>query len=258
MQYRETQDEETGLFHSYFKSVVYLKGGIDSGFKNVLPEAYTPRLLRMSTSGKSVRVKQIDKDPEMLNNSDVFLLDLGKKVYQFNAPHASPFERRRAMEIVDMEFKATRDEVDLVVIDGEQELLDCEEFWAALGDGPKPTALARSEESCAVTPLDDDIDATMPKSLYKISDNAGTLELTRVANQVEALHEGSVTADDVWAIDVDGKCFFYIGNGASNDERLAVRLHAPSILEAMKLPRFTSSTIVSPENRKVWDALFSA
>ncbi len=257
MQYRETQDEETALFHSYFKSVVYLKGGIDSGFKTVEPELYKPRLLRMSTSGKSVRVKQIDMDPEMLNNSDVFLLDLGTKVYQFNAPHASPFERRRAMEIVQQEFKAEREDVDLVVIDGEEELLGWADFWTAIG-GPAPSSLARSEESCAVTPLDDDVDATMPKSLYKITDTDGTLKLLRVETEAEVLSASSVTADDVWAVEVDGKCFFYVGAAASKQEKLAVRLHAPSLLEAMKLPRFASSTVVSPENRKVWDALFSA
>lgn len=77
VQYRETQDEESALFHSYFKSVVYLKGGVDTGFKKVEPETYTPRLMRMSGSGKSVRVKQIDMDPSLVNSSDVFLLDLG-------------------------------------------------------------------------------------------------------------------------------------------------------------------------------------
>lgn len=77
MQYREVQDEETALFHSYFKSVVYLKGGVASGFKKVEPETYTPRLMHMTGIGKSVRVKQIDMDPSLINNSDVFLLDLG-------------------------------------------------------------------------------------------------------------------------------------------------------------------------------------
>ncbi len=236
---------------------MYLKGGIDSGFKTVEPELYNSRLLRMSTSGKSVRVKQIEMVPEMLNNSDVFLLDLGTKVYQFNAQQASPFERRRAMEIVQQEFKAELEDVDLVVIDGEEELLGCDEFWIAIG-GPAPSSLAEPEEYCSVAPANDDVDLTMLKSLYKITDTDDTVKLLRIETEKDVLSASSVTADDVWAVVVGGKCYFYVGAAASYQEKPAVRLHAPSLLQAMKLLRFASSTIVSPENRTVWDTLFSA
>ncbi len=77
VQYREAQDEESALFHSYFKSVVYLKGGIDSGFKKAEPESYSPRLLQMTGKGANVRVREVDLDPVSVNSSDVFILDLG-------------------------------------------------------------------------------------------------------------------------------------------------------------------------------------
>jgi len=257
VQYRETQDEETALFHSYFKSVVYLNGGIDSGFKAVEPETYAARLLRMSGSGKSVRVKQVEMDASLINTSDVFLLDLGLTVYQFNAPHASVFERRRAMEIVQQDIKVEREDVELVIVDGEEELLACEPFWAAIG-GEAPAQLARSEDSRAVASLNDDVDLTQPKCLYKISDDGGDLRVTRIQSEQDSLSSGDVNSDDVWAVSVDGRAYFYVGAGASQNEKIAVRMHAPAMLEAMQLPRFAPSTIISPNKCDTWDSIFSA
>ena len=47
VQHREVQGHESKLFRSYFDSITLLKGGADTGFRRVLPEAYTPRLFHI-------------------------------------------------------------------------------------------------------------------------------------------------------------------------------------------------------------------
>ena len=44
VQHRECMGRESSLFKSYFECLTLLKGGCDSGFNRVLPEAYTPRM----------------------------------------------------------------------------------------------------------------------------------------------------------------------------------------------------------------------
>lgn len=57
--------------------MLYLKGGVASGFKAVEPESYSPRLLQMSGKGTNVRVREVDLDPAFVNSTDVFILDKG-------------------------------------------------------------------------------------------------------------------------------------------------------------------------------------
>lgn len=57
--------------------MLYLKGGVASGFKSVEPETYSPRLLHMSGKGTNVRVREVDLDAAFLNSTDVFILDKG-------------------------------------------------------------------------------------------------------------------------------------------------------------------------------------
>eukprot|EP00171_Calliarthron_tuberculosum_P017869 IDg17869t1 len=183
-----------------------------------------------------------------------FIVPHRLKVYQFNAPHASVFERLRASEIVNQDLKVERDELDLIIIDGEEELLACAEFWAGIG-GPAPASLPSSEDSRAVVPQADDVDLTQPKKLYKISDEAGSIKLS-LAKESSELSVSDVNENDVWAIVVDGRAYFYIGDAASYMEKVSVRFHMPSLLETMQLPTFAPTTMLSPGKNPVWDTIF--
>jgi len=47
VQHREVQGHESKLFRSYFDSITLMKGGADTGFRRLLPEAYQPRLFHI-------------------------------------------------------------------------------------------------------------------------------------------------------------------------------------------------------------------
>lgn len=147
-----------------------------------------------------------------------------------------------------------RDELDLEIIDGEGELLKCDEFWAAL-DGPTPSSLPSSEDSRAVAPQADDVDLTQPKKLYKITDESGSIKLSLV-KEADELNASDVNENDVWGIVVDGRAYFYVGDAASYMEKVSVRFHMPSLLETMQLPTFAPTTMLSPGKNPVWDTIF--
>ena len=77
----ELEGEETELFQSYFKKgIMYLNGGVASGFKCVLPEVHVPIMYQVK--GKRYpRVFPVDINVKSLNEGDVFLLDLGDIIY---------------------------------------------------------------------------------------------------------------------------------------------------------------------------------
>ncbi|KAK6994563.1 gelsolin-like protein 2, partial [Biomphalaria glabrata] len=58
IQHREVQGFESNLFKSYFKTIELLKGGAASGFKNVKPAEYRPRLLHFHGEKKNIFVKE--------------------------------------------------------------------------------------------------------------------------------------------------------------------------------------------------------
>lgn len=93
VQYRETQSNESELFRSYFpQGIQYLTGGIESGFRKVIPmnyNNYKPILFMIHDRS----VTQVPSIITSLNDSDVFVLDAGLIIYIYCGEHASHTER---------------------------------------------------------------------------------------------------------------------------------------------------------------------
>jgi gelsolin len=75
------QHYETDLFKSYFKELIYLKGGIDSGFQRVTLENYKPRMFIIHSLNKKLITEEIGLSKENLTSEDSFILDLGETLY---------------------------------------------------------------------------------------------------------------------------------------------------------------------------------
>eukprot|EP00953_Heterococcus_sp_UTEX-ZZ885_P013551 7742-Heterococcus_DN1.PRE.2 len=92
---------ESTEFLALFKpSITILKGGIASGFNHVEATAYAPRLMHCKGPRKSVRVTEVPLSRDSLNDGDVFVLDNGLQLYQWNGTQAGVFEKRQGQEIV--------------------------------------------------------------------------------------------------------------------------------------------------------------
>jgi len=93
IQYREIQNNESSLFRSYFpQGIQYLTGGVDSGFRKVIPvdyNNYKPILFMINNKS----VLQVPAIFDSLNDSDVFVLDAGLTIYIYHGNHASHSEK---------------------------------------------------------------------------------------------------------------------------------------------------------------------
>lgn len=71
-----------------------MKGGCDSGFRKVEPEKFVPRLFHIIKENDSPRTlcNEIDLLRGNINSDDVFLIDTGVLIYQYNGITANKDE----------------------------------------------------------------------------------------------------------------------------------------------------------------------
>ena len=87
------------MFLKYFNNTIrILDGGVDSGFRAVEPTKYQARLLHLKGK-KKVRVTQVDMSAKSLNSGDVFILDAGLDIYQWNGKKAGPQEKAKGAQL---------------------------------------------------------------------------------------------------------------------------------------------------------------
>lgn len=99
VQFREVQDHESEQFLRLFKGgVQYMDGGIDSGFRKVEKDVYETRLLHIK-GRKSARVRRVECKASSLNSGDVFILDMGLTLYQWNGKDCHKLEKVKGLDV---------------------------------------------------------------------------------------------------------------------------------------------------------------
>ena len=87
-----------GLFSHVAAHLIYLRileGGAESGFRHVRPEEYRPRLLHFHGDKRGVQVKEIRRNRSLLDNTDVYILDRGLKLLQWNGSGCNKEEKMK-------------------------------------------------------------------------------------------------------------------------------------------------------------------
>merc|ERR1712136_343028 len=87
IQHREVQGHESKMFRSYFSCMTLLEGGADTGFNHVTPDTYVLRLFhveKQAGSRNKITCKEIEPLRGNLTSDDVYIIDNGLKIYQFN------------------------------------------------------------------------------------------------------------------------------------------------------------------------------
>jgi hypothetical protein len=126
------------MFMQCFAAVEYVPGGVDSGFTHVERGVYEARLLQLKGS-RAVRVRVVPLAASSLNAGDVFVLDLGLTLIQWNGSEANRREKAKGLEVT----QAIKDDER----GGKAAVLVCDqglepaEFWAGLG-GQAPVGAA--------------------------------------------------------------------------------------------------------------------
>ena len=91
VEHRQVQGYEDDLFLSYFNPIRILEGGVPTGFKHYTAPDWPKKLFWVQgASAKNIRVSELPIDVANLNSGDVFVLDLGMELHQFNGRQVRP------------------------------------------------------------------------------------------------------------------------------------------------------------------------
>lgn len=220
IQHREVQGYESKLFKSYFNTVTYLHGGADSGFRHVKPEEYKPRLFHFHGDKNGVEVKEVTRRMSSLDSTDVFILDMGSKIYLWLGKGCNKDEKIKGLQYVFSlrdERKGKRTETE-TLDEGhtsrrhafykvlEQELEDEDDF-----DQSSDYESAKTE-----------------KELFRLSDSSGEMKMSlEKSGHVE--HD-DFKSEDVFILDTQKELFVWIGNDTTHDERKNAMIYAHNYL----------------------------
>merc|ERR1712127_556292 len=167
----------------------------------------------MGKGRKTVHVTEVATAVGSLNNGDVFLLDLGGQVIQWNGIKSGMFEKRKAVEIIAALREDRNGRVSVDVMDG---LEDNKTFWTTLGraDGSVP---ADSDLGAITEDVEKKYDG--PKRLFKLSNSSGNLEMVLVGEGKGKILKSKLDMTDVFILDVGLNIYVWIGKKASKQER---------------------------------------
>lgn len=219
VQHREVMGYESDLFKGYFPNIVTMNGGAASGFRHVEKKVTEPRLFHFHGDRKKVSMNQVSLSKENLDSGDVFILDLGDKIYQWNGASCNKDEKFKATQYM-QELKSERyGKATVEVLDDPVEPEN--EFFGFFKDDAVKEDLTKYSSA--------DV-----KKLLRLSDATGSMELSEVAsgNIEKSMFESS----DVFIFDKKDHCYVWIGSGASADERKGWAMYAHKYLSSSDNP----------------------
>jgi len=231
VQYREVQGSESDTFMAIFKGkITIMSGGVDSGFKHVKPEDYKPKLLHLKGK-KTVRVTEVALSSDSLNQGDVFILDAGLKVWQWNGSQAAISEKRKAQEVLNGIKEERLGKAKSKIIDSTE---DDDEFWKLLGGKGKIHDAIPDEEKAAAKAA-----AEFVRSIWRLSDESGKLTVEEIASGKGNIKKSHLKTEDVFFINNADKLFVWIGKGTSKQEKAMAMTYATDFLKGAGRPEST-------------------
>jgi len=254
VQHREVQGHESGLFLSYFKGgVEYLEGGMESGFRKVEHGVYKKRLLHLKGK-RNIRVKEVPLAAASLNNGDVFVLDAGLTLYQFNGSEASRMEKAKGLEVtanINSNERGAKATVHILEYPGDASKEEFKQFWTELGgEGPVADAKAGGDDA------EDERASAAGSQLFRVSDASGTLEVTPVEGK--PLKQQQLDSNDYFIVDVGAQVFVWVGKGSTQEEKNSSMQFATHYLKSTGKPDYTPITrVVQGGESPIFKAQFS-
>uniref|UniRef100_A0A3B4Z9B7 Advillin-like n=1 Tax=Stegastes partitus TaxID=144197 RepID=A0A3B4Z9B7_9TELE len=242
VQYREVQHHESDVFKGYFKQgIIYKKGGHASGMRHIETNTYDVKRLLHVKGKKRVIAREVEMSWKSFNLGDVFLLDIGKTIIQWNGPKSNKQEQLKGMLLAkDIRDRERGGRAEIGVIEGyaegdfpqNMEILNgvLGERTSGLKNGPSDKT-ADQEQKAKLT-------------LYHVSDADGEMKVTEVATR--PLVQDLLSHDDCYLLDQGGtKIFVWKGKRANKTERQAGMARALEYIKAKKYPLTTNVETVN-------------
>jgi len=235
IQHREVQGHESTLFKSYFPTLTLLKGGADTGFKRVLPEAYDSRLFHVKKqANKKITCTQISQKRGNLSSDDVFILDAGLTIYQWNGSNCSHDEKFKAAGEVD-KIQSQRPNAKEVKLE-EKNMTDNHPFYKNFKDGQ-----SKKKE-----------DVKAQRIMLEICDG----EDTKVVAEGDAISKDLLRQENVFIIVTGDHVYCWIGGGASVDERKNGLPYACNYINQTETPWLPVSVVAQGNEGKEFNEAF--
>ncbi|XP_061820679.1 villin-1 [Nerophis lumbriciformis] len=242
VQHREVQGHETPRFRGYFKNgLIYKKGGVASGFNHVDTNAYNVQRLLHVKGRKHVTATEVNMSWSSFNIGDIFLLDLGKVIVQWNGDKSNRREKLKATLLAqDIRDRERGGRAQIGVVEGGDER-DSPELMMMMTAvlGPRSGSLK------AAVP-DDDTQRAQNASvrLYHVFDASSNLVIHEVASQ--PLTQDLLQSSDCYILDNRGSSVMvWKGKGASKEERRGALTRAVGYIKAKNYPACTSVEVMS-------------
>ncbi|THV02997.1 fragmin60 [Dendrothele bispora CBS 962.96] len=226
VQYREVQGDESDRFLSYFPRFLSLKGGAASGFHHVTdpPALDLHNLYRITFYQAGVRsnliVRQVPAEPASLIEGDVYVLDKGVKVWQYNTKSSLGKEKFKAAEFVHSIVEARGGQCDVTVYD--EGVSGAGVFLAEFGEGTELQPQNTENTPGSLT-------------LYRLSDATGQVSF----EVVEPVGHSTLSSNDAFLLDHSGDpkhpaIYVWLGKNASLNERRLAPQYAQRYLHDKK------------------------
>ncbi|XP_076868766.1 advillin [Brachyhypopomus gauderio] len=242
VQHREVQGNESSKFKGYFKNgIIYKKGGVASGFKHVDTNVYNILRLLHVKGSKNVTAREVEVSWKSFNTGDVFLLDMGKAIVQWNGPQSNKKERLKACMLAqDIRDRERGGRAQIGVVEGDREEASPELIKVMTSVLGQRTGTLRD----AVPDHTPDQNQTASVRLYQVSDASGQLVVQEVASS--PLTQNLLHSEDCYIVDVGGESLSaWKGKKATNEERRSALERAVGYIKAKNYPPTTRVEVMS-------------
>ncbi|XP_074841267.1 villin-like protein [Carettochelys insculpta] len=240
VQHREVQGHESEAFKSYFRNgIIYKKGGVASGFRHVETNMYNIRRLLHVKGKKHVSATEVELSWDSFNKGDVFLLDLGKVLIQWNGPECNVAEKSRGLALA----RSIRDgerggRAQIGIIDNEKDSPDLMQIMK--------TVLGERRGELRDTVPDEKADELQKANirLYHVYEKDGDLVVQEIATR--PLTQDLLQQEDCHILDQGGfKIYVWRGKDSSKEEKKAAFSRAVGFIQAKGYPATTNVEVVN-------------
>jgi len=237
IQHREVQGNETLLFKSYFDFFTIMKGGCDTGFRRVTPESFKTRLYHIVGERKLITVNEVPLKRGNLNSEDVFVIDKGLRIYQFNGETANKDEKFRATQYVQT-LKAQRMGKPRLDVLEEKSISPKHPMYRCLPDGK-----SKEKPEKQLNPV----------GMYRVSDSSGKMKMDKVASELD---RSKLDSNDVFVLDTGEYLYVWIGSRASIDERRNALGYAHKYLQDQPNPLEAVTVVAEGKKSAAFESIF--
>ncbi|XP_038426342.1 villin-like protein isoform X3 [Canis lupus familiaris] len=240
VQHREAQGHESHCFRSYFRpGVLYRKGGLDSALKHVETNMYNIQRLLHIQGRKHVSATEVELSWNSFNKSDIFLLDLGKIMIQWNGPETSISEKARGLALTcSLQDRERGGRAQIGVVDDEVKATDLMRIMEAVL-GCRVGNLPASMPNKSINQLQ-----KASVRLYHVCEKEEDLVIQELATCPLTQH--LLREEDYYILDQGGsKIYVWQGRMSGLQEKKAAFSRALAFIQAKGYPTYTNVEVVN-------------